>query len=107
MPPRDMHLVLSATVTTKRSSLGGRSSIRDLSNAITERFASIRDLTRGAGSAPRSRGPSTNWEKMGGDPFSPEVSLMAEARAGRAAGTELGWVRALRPITTYTNPFSD
>jgi hypothetical protein len=55
-------------------------SIRGLSNAITERFASIRNLARGANSAPHSRVPSSavDWEKMGGDPFSPEVALMAD-----------------------------
>ena len=67
-----------------RSSFGSRSarsSIQGLSNVITERFASIRRLARGAGSAPRSRESSTNWEKMGGDPFSPEVALMGDGLA--------------------------
>ena len=64
-----------------RSTFGSwsaRSSIRGLSNAIMERFVSIRSLTCGIGSAPCSRELSTKWEKMGSVPFSPEVVLMAE-----------------------------
>lgn len=34
-----------------------------------ERFASICNLERGAGTAVHSREPSIDWEKMGGDPF--------------------------------------
>ena len=80
-----------------RSSFGSRSarsSIQGLSNAITEGFASIRNLSvrRGASYGPRSREPSTN---MGGDPFSPEVALMAE----RISVSGLS-----RP---YTDPFAD
>jgi hypothetical protein len=60
-----------------------RSSIRGLSHTITERFASIRNLARGAGSAPHSWVPSsvTDWEKIDRDPFSPEVVLMADGLA--------------------------
>jgi hypothetical protein len=94
-----------------RSSFGSRSarsSIRGLSNAITERFASIRNLTRGAGSAPRSREPSTNWEKMGGDPFSPEVALMAEglARDQLPERSRDGFALS-GPTPPYTDPFAD
>ena len=78
-----------------RSSFGSRSarsSIRGLSNAITEGFASIRNLTRGAGSATRSR-------EMHGDPFSPEAALMAErSRDGIALSV---------PSQPYTDPFAD
>lgn len=86
-----------------RSSFGSRSarsSIRGLSTAITEGFASIRNFTRGAGSVPRSREPSTtNWEKMGGDPFSPEVALMAEQNRDGIALSG--------PSQPYTDPFAD
>ena len=94
-----------------RSSFGSRSarsSIRGLSNAITERFASIRNLTRGAGSAPRSREPSTNWEKMGGDPFSPEVALMAEGLArGQLPERSRDGSAHSGPAPPYTDPFTD
>jgi hypothetical protein len=94
-----------------RSSFGSRSarsSIRGLSNAITEGFASIRNLTRGASSAPRSREPSTNWEKMGGDPFSPEVALMAEglARGQLPERSRDGFAHS-GPTPPYTDPFAD
>jgi hypothetical protein len=94
-----------------RSSLGSRSarsSIRGLSNAITERFVSIRNLTRGAGSASRSREPSTNWEKMRGDPFSPEVALMAErlTRDQLPERSRDGFALS-GPTQPYTDPFAD
>src|SRR6267142_3702836 len=77
-------------VNVSREGSGGRSSsaglstrnnsIRGISNAITERFASIRNLPRAARSPPPSPVPSpaVDWEKMGGDPFSPEVALVAD-----------------------------
>jgi hypothetical protein len=94
-----------------RSSLGSRSarsSIRGLSNAITEGFASIRNLTRGASSAPRSREPSTNWEKMHFDPYSPEVALMAEGTT-RDQGPERNrnGFAVSGPSQPYTDPFAD
>ena len=96
-----------------RSSFGGRStrsSVRGLSHAITERFASIRNLARGAGSAPHSRVSSTtiDWEKMGGDPFSPEVALMAEglARDELPERSQEGFALA-GPSQPYTDPFSE
>ena len=97
-----------------RSSFGGpsaRSSIRGLSNAVTESFASIRNLTLGAGSAPRPREPSStviNWEKMGGDPFSPEVALMAEglARDRLPERNQNGFTQSDRS-QPYTDPFSE
>jgi hypothetical protein len=91
-----------------RSSFGSRSarsSIRGLSNAITGGLASIRNLTRGASSAPRSREASTNWEKMGGDPFSPEVALMAE-RLTRDQLPERSRDGS-GPTQPYTDPFAD
>jgi hypothetical protein len=89
-------------------SLSARSSIRGLSNAITERFASIRNLTRGAGSASRSRQPSTNWEKMESDPFSPEVALMAEGltRDQLPERSRDGFALS-GPSQPYTDPFAD
>ena len=96
-----------------RSSYGGRStrsSARGLSHAITERFASIRNLTRGSGSAPHSRVPSTtiDWEKMGGDPFSPEVALMAEglARDELPERSQVGLALS-GPSQPYSDPFMD
>lgn len=96
-----------------RSSYGGRStrsSARGLSHAITESFASIRNLTRGSGSAPHSRVPSTtiDWEKMGGDPFSPEVALMAEglARDELPEHSQVGFALS-GPSQPYTDPFTD
>jgi len=96
-----------------RSSFGGRStrsSIRGLSHAITERFASIRNLARGSGSAPHSRVPSAtiDWEKIGGDPFSPEVALMAEglARDELPERSQDGFALS-GPSHPYTDPFSE
>ena len=94
-----------------RSSFGSRSarnSIRGLSNAISEGFASIRHLTRGAGSAPRSREASSNWEKMGGDPFSPEVALMAEGQTrGHLPERSRDGFAASGSSQPYTDPFAD
>jgi hypothetical protein len=94
-----------------RSSFGSRSarsSIRGLSNAITGGIASIRNITRGASSAPRSREPSTNWEKMGGDPFSPEVALMAEGLTRDQLPERSRDGFALSGSTQpYTDPFAD
>ena len=96
-----------------RSSFGGRStrsSIRGLSNVITERFASIRNRTRGTSSAPHSRVPSTtiDWEKIDADPFSPEVALMAEAlaRDELPERTQDGFALS-GPSQLYTDPFSE
>src|SRR5258708_4919984 len=94
-----------------RSSFGrrsARSSIRGLSNAIMERFALIRLLKHGAGSVPHSRELSTNWEKMGCDPFSPEVALMAEGLA-RDQRPEQRWdgFALSGPSQPYTDPFAD
>lgn len=97
-----------------RSSSAGRStrnnSIRGLSNAITERFVSIRNLARGASSAPHSRVPSSvaNWEKLGGDPFSPEVALMADGLAHDELPewTPYGLSPA-GPSQPYVDPFSE
>ncbi|KAI9460749.1 hypothetical protein F5148DRAFT_1286788 [Russula earlei] len=92
-----------------RSSYGGRSarnSIREFSNVVTE---SIRNLARGASSTSRSRAPSKgDWEKMGGDPFSPEVALMAEglARGELPERTRDGFPLA-GPSRPYTDPFAE
>jgi len=87
-----------------------RSSIRGLSHAITERFASIRNLARGAGSAPHSRVPSsdTDWEKMDCDPFSPEVALMADglARDELPERTRDGFPLA-GPSEPYFDPYAE
>ena len=97
-----------------RSSLGSRgtrsarNSIRGISNAITEKFTSIRNLARGSGSAPRSREPSTTWEKMTVDPFSPEVALMAEGLARDELPERSGNGFALSgPSRPYADPFAD
>jgi hypothetical protein len=91
-----------------RSSFGShsaRNSIRGLSNAITERF---RNLTRGSGSAPHSQEPSSTWEKMTVDPFSPEVALMAEGLSRDELPERSGNGFALSgPSRPYTDPFAD
>jgi hypothetical protein len=94
-----------------RSSVGSRSarnSIQGLSNAITERFASIRNLALGTSSAPHSREPSTYREKMGGDPFSSEVGLMAQGLASDKLPERSRDGFALSgPSQPYTDPFAD
>lgn len=91
-----------------RSSFGSRSarnSIQGLSNAITEKF---RNFARGSSSGPRSQEPSSNWEKMIVDPFSPEVALMAEGHARNELPERSGNGFALSgPSQPYTDPFSD
>ncbi len=96
-----------------RSTLGSHSarssiSIRGLSNAITERFVSIRNLTRGGGSAPRSREPSTNWENWEKIPFEPEVAPMAEglSRDQLLERSRDGFALS-GPSQPYTDPFAD
>ena len=88
-----------------RSSFGSRSapsSIRGLSNAITEGF---RNITRGAVSAPRSRETS---EKMGGDPFSPEAALMGEGLTLNELLERSPNAIALSGSSQrYTDPFAD
>jgi hypothetical protein len=92
-----------------RSSLGGRSarsSIRGLSNAMTESFASIRNLARGVGPAPRSREVSADWEKMGG--VSSEVALMAAGLGHDELPERTRNGFALPgPSQPYTDPFAD
>jgi len=107
-------------VNVSREGSGGRSSsaglstrnnsIRGISNAITERFASIRNLARGASSAPHSRVPSSavDWEKMGGDPFSPEVALMTDGLEHDELPERTRDGFALSgPSQPYVDPFSE
>ena len=77
-----------------------RNSMRGLSNAITERFTSIRNLALGTSSNPHSRAPSTNWEKTGGDPFSSEVGL------ARDKLPEHGFAPP-GPSQPYIDPYAD
>jgi hypothetical protein len=109
-------------VRVSREGSGGRTSsgepstrnnsLRGLSNVITERLASIRNFARGTGSAPHSRVPSSvvDWEKLGGDPFSPEVALMADG----LARDELPQPQRMQdgstlsgPSRPYVDPFSE
>ncbi|KAI0255151.1 hypothetical protein BJV78DRAFT_1181795 [Lactifluus subvellereus] len=110
---RSFYLVRSRDVSRANSSFGGPSapgSIRGWSNAVSDGIASLRGLARGVSSAPRSREPSTNinWEKLGGDPFSAEVTLMAEGLSRDDLPERIPHPYAMAgPSQSYTDPFSD
>ena len=107
-------------VNVSREGSGGRlssagpstrnNSVRGLSNAITERFVSIRNLARGASSAPHSRVPSSaiDWEKLGAEPFSPEVALMADGlEHGELPERTRDGFALSGPSQPYVDPFSE
>ncbi|KAI0303575.1 hypothetical protein B0F90DRAFT_1815891 [Multifurca ochricompacta] len=85
-------------------------SLHGWSNAMTGSFVSLRNFARGAGSTSHSRESTmaVNWEKLGGEPFSTEVTLMAE---GLARDELPEWTRggfALSgPSQPYIDPFAD
>jgi hypothetical protein len=95
------------------SSFGGPSapgSIRGWSNAVSSNLASLRNFARSVGSTSRSREPSTdvNWEMLGGDPFSPEVTLMAEGLSRDQLPERIPHPYAIAAESeSYFDPFED
>ena len=110
---RSFYMVGSHDVSRANSSFGGPSapsSIRGFTNAVSDGLASLRNLARSVSSAPRTREPSTdvNWEKLGGDPFSAEVTLMAEGLSRDELPERIPHPYAASgPSQSYTDPFSD
>jgi hypothetical protein len=95
------------------SSFGGPSapsSVRRWLNTVNGNFASLRNLARSVGSASRSRELSmdVNWEMLGGDPFSPEVTLMAESLSrGQLPERTLHPYAMAAASESYIDPYSD
>ncbi|KAF8270556.1 hypothetical protein EI94DRAFT_1798034 [Lactarius quietus] len=80
--------------------VSARSSPHGWSNAVA---TSLRNLARSTGRASHSRESTTanNWEKHGGDPFSPEVSLMAGGLERNELPERAG------PSHPYADPFAN
>ena len=80
--------------------ISARSSPHGWSNSVT---ASLRNLARSTGRASHSRESTTavDWEKLGADPFSPEVALMADRLERDELPERTG------PSHLYTDPFTN